>query len=130
MRWSASGRSSNIEDQRGASGGGGGGLRLPGGRFGLGVIVILAVGSLLFKRNLFTLLDGGAAGIGAPSGPVQSSAQEDSLVLFVGVVLDSAQADWDRRLTAAGTQYRPAHLVLFRDQVASACGRAESSSGP
>lgn len=129
MRWSASGRSENIEDRRGASGGGGG-LRLPGGRFGLGTIVLLLIGSLIFKRNLFTLLDPNAMSGGAPSGPVQSSAQEDSLVLFVGVVLDSAQADWDRRLTAGGTPYRPAHLVLFRDQVASACGRAESSSGP
>ncbi|HVX88344.1 MAG TPA: neutral zinc metallopeptidase, partial [Gemmatimonadales bacterium] len=128
MRWTPGGVSDNIEDRRGASGGAG--LRLPGGRFGLGTVVILLVLSLLFKRNLFTLLDTGAAGGDAPSGPVQSSAQEDSLVLFVSVVLDSAQADWARRVESAGRTYRPAHLVLFRDAVASACGRAESSSGP
>lgn len=129
MRWSPGNVSDNIEDRRGASGGPG--LRLPGGRFGLGTVILLLVLSLLFKRNLFTLLDPNAmSGAGGASGPVQSSAQEDSLVQFVSVVLDSAQSDWARRTAAAGRDYRDAHLVLFRDAVASACGRAESSSGP
>ena len=124
MRWTPGGTSDNIEDRRGA---GGGGLRLPGGRLGLGVVVVLVVGSLIFKRNLFTLLDGSA---GATNGPVQSSAQEDSLVQFVSVVLDSAQADWARILPAAGTPYRPAKLVLFRGAVNSGCGDAQSAMGP
>ena len=128
MRWTAGGTSDNIEDRRGE--GGGGGLRLPGGRLGLGMVVVLVVGSLIFKRNLFTLLDQSALGGGAASGPVQSSAQEDSLVRFVGVVLDSVQADWARVLPAAGTPYRPAKLVLFRGAVSSACGDAQSAMGP
>ena len=125
MRWTPGGTSDNIEDRRGE--GGVGGLRLPGGRLGLGVVVVLVVGSLIFKRNLFTLLDGSA---GATNGPVQSSAQEDSLVQFVSVVLDSAQADWARILPAAGTPYRPAKLVLFRGAVNSGCGDAQSAMGP
>ena len=125
MRWTPGGTSDNIEDRRGE--GGGGRLRLPGGRLGLGVVVVLVVGSLIFKRNLFTLLDGSA---GATNGPVQSSAQEDSLVRFVSVVLDSAQADWARVLPAAGTPYRPAKLVLFRGAVNSGCGEAQSAMGP
>ena len=129
MRWTPGRVSDNIEDRRGA-GGGGMGLRLPGGRFGLGTIIVLLVLSLLFKRNLFTLLDPNAMNSGAPSGPVQSTAEEDTLVQFVSVVLDSAQSDWERRFAETGKTYRPAHLVLFRDVVASACGRAESSSGP
>ena len=128
MRWTAGGTSDNIEDRRGE--GGGGGLRLPGGRLGLGMVVVLVVGSLIFKRNLFTLLDQSALGGGAASGPVQSSAQEDSLVQFVSVVLDSVQADWARVLPAAGTPYRPAKLVLFRGAVSSACGDAQSAMGP
>ena len=122
MRWTPGGTSDNIEDRRGE--GGGGGLRLPGGR------LVLVVGSLIFKRNLFTLLDQSALGGGATNGPVQSSAQEDSLVQFVSVVLDSAQADWARILPAAGTPYRPAKLVLFRGAVSSGCGQAQSAMGP
>ncbi len=128
MRWTPGGTSDNIEDRRGE--GGGGGLRLPGGRLGLGMVVVLVVGSLIFKRNLFTLLDQSALGGGATNGPVQSSAQEDSLVQFVSVVLDSAQADWARILPAAGTPYRPAKLVLFRGAVSSGCGQAQSAMGP
>ena len=95
------------------------------------MVVVLVVGSLIFKRNLFTLLDQSAVGGGgAANGPVQSSAQEDSLVQFVSVVLDSAQADWARVLPAAGTSYRPAKLVLFRGAVSSACGEAQSAMGP
>ena len=128
MRWTPGGTSNNIEDRRGE---GGGGLRLPGGRLGLGMVVVLVVGSLIFKRNLFTLLDQSAVGGGgAANGPVQSSAQEDSLVRFVSVVLDSAQADWARILPAAGTPYRPAKLVLFRGAVNSGCGDAQSAMGP
>ena len=129
MRWTPGGTSDNIEDRRGEGGGGGGGLRLPGGRLGLGMMAVLLVGSLLFKRNLFTLLDQGAGG-GTTNGPVQSSAQEDSLVQFVSVVLDSAQADWARVLPAAGTPFHPAKLVLFRGAVNSGCGQAESAMGP
>ncbi|MEO6067221.1 MAG: neutral zinc metallopeptidase [Gemmatimonadota bacterium] len=130
MRWTPGGTSNNIEDRRGSSGGGSGGLRLPGGRLGLGIVVVLLVGSVIFKKNLFTLLDPNATGGGATNGPVQSSAQEDSLVGFVSVVLDSAQAAWGRILPAQGTAYRSARLVLFRDNVSSACGEAQSVMGP
>ena len=130
MRWTPGGTSNNIEDRRGSSGGGSGGLRLRGGRLGLGIVVVLLVGSVIFKKNLFTLLDTNATGGGATNGPVQSSAQEDSLVGFVSVVLDSAQAAWGRILPAQGTAYRSARLVLFRDNVSSACGEAQSVMGP
>lgn len=130
MRWTPGGTSTNIEDRRGGAGGGGG-LRLPGGRLGLGIVVILLILSLLFKRNLFTLLDPAAmGGDPATSGPVQSSAQEDSLVAFVSMVLDSTQSAWGRILPAQGAAYRPARLVLFRGAVTSACGNAQSAMGP
>jgi len=38
---------------------------------------------------------------------------------------------WDQQLPQqAGTAYQHAHLVLFRDAIESACGFAESASGP
>jgi uncharacterized protein len=130
MRWTPGDVSDNIEDRRGASRGGFGGGRLPCGRFGLGTVVVLLVLSLVFKRNFLTFLDPSLGGGSAVNGPVQSSAQEDSLVFFVSVVLDSTQSTWERILPAAGGRYRPATLVLFRDAVSSACGNASAAMGP
>lgn len=131
MRWSG-GRSRNLEDRRGASPGG----RGPGGgaRIGIGGLVILLVLSLVLKRDLVSDFVG-AGGGGMPSlsvdgtgvapAPVDDAAEEE-LVRFMSFVLDGAQADWQRRLPG----YREATLVLFRDAVQSACGFAESASGP
>jgi predicted metalloprotease len=63
MRWTPGGVSGNVEDRRGSSGGmgfgGGGGVRL-----GLGGFIIVAVLSLVFKTNFFSLLGGGGGGHG------------------------------------------------------------------
>jgi hypothetical protein len=134
MKWTPGGVSQNVEDRRGE--GGGGGFRGFGGggmRLGLGGIVVLLVLSLIFKQNLFQLLDPNAAGGSVPSsggGPVQSGASEDTLVRFVSFVLDSAQSMWAQTVPSLGAEYREAHLVLFRDGVESACGFAETATGP
>lgn len=121
-------RSSNIEDRRGAGGGfGGGGGRM---RLGLGGIVLLLVLSLVFKRDFFSLVGGGGgAAIGDQAAPV-SDASEEPMVIYIGKVLDDAQSQWARLLPAMGAEYRDAKLVLFRDAVQSACGYAESATGP
>ena len=69
MRWSASGRSQNLEDRRG---GGGGGM-IPGGIGGLGIggVVLVVIFSLITKQNPLAVigaLDGGTAapGVEAP----------------------------------------------------------------
>ena len=131
MRWTPGSDSSDVEDRRGESGGGGGfgggGLRL-----GLGGMIVLLVLSLLFRRNLFTLLDTNmSAGSPAIAGDsVAATPHEDTLVQFVTFVLDTAQATWTQILAQQGTAYQHAHLVLFRDEINSACGFAETASGP
>jgi predicted metalloprotease len=100
---------------------------------GLGTVVILLVLSFIFKRDMFQLVGGGSVGAApsAPAGaPVNASPEEQRLVEFVSFVLDDAQAVWDSVLPANGAQYRPARLVLFRDAIQSACGFAESATGP
>jgi predicted metalloprotease len=49
------------------------------------------------------------------------------MVDFVSFVLDDAQNTWQQIL---GSRYRHAKLVLFRDEIQSACGMAESATGP
>jgi len=59
-----------------------------------------------------------------------ASAAEDELGKFVSVVLASTEDVWTGILRQSGKQYRNPKLVLFSDQVQSACGAAGSSAGP
>jgi predicted metalloprotease len=132
MRWTPGGRSSDLEDRRGSSGGFGGGLGGGGMRIGLGGAAVLLVLSLVFKQNFFALLGGGGVDTGgtAASGPVASSPEEEKQVQFVSFVLDSAQSAWAREFQQQGQPYERAKLVLFRDAVQSACGMAQAATGP
>jgi predicted metalloprotease len=51
-------------------------------------------------------------------------------VEFVTFVLNDAQATWTKVFAARGGSYRHAKLVLFRDSFDSACGEAQSATGP
>jgi predicted metalloprotease len=133
MRWTPGGTSGDIEDRRDQSGGGGGGFG--GMHLGLGGLVILLILSVVFKQNFFALLGGGGA---TPSGSTAMSTpdpakdeQEKPLVQFISFVLDDAQKTWEQILPQqAGTPYRHAKLVLFRNGTQSACGGADSATGP
>ncbi len=134
MRWTPGGQSEDVEDRRGetpAGGGfGGGGMRL-----GLGGFILLAVLSIVFKKDFFALLSGGPEATVAPApssstrpGPSTAArASEDQRVQFVSFVLDDAQATWGRLLDG---RYERAKLVLFTDAIDSACGFASAASGP
>jgi predicted metalloprotease len=61
--------------------------------------------------------------------PITDPAEEPE-VLFVSFVLDDAQAMWAELMPRLGHQYRDARLVIFRDRVSSACGMAQSATGP
>lgn len=128
MRWSDSGRSSDLEDERGSSGGGG--FQFGGMHIGIGGFIILLILSFVFKRNFFTLLstDTGVAP-SAQSRPVDDPKEEPE-VHFVSFVLDDAQKTWTGILRERGVDYPHAKLVLFRDAVRSGCGVAQSESGP
>jgi len=124
MLWK-SGDRSDIEDDRGSSGSGFGAVHL-----GIGGFLAVLLLSWLSGTNLFTLFD---AGTGAPSqsvaapGPVQSTPQEERMVDFVGAVGKDVQETWARIL---GERYQRTHIVLFRDAIQSACGFAQSATGP
>jgi hypothetical protein len=51
-------------------------------------------------------------------------------VQFVTFVLNDSQNTWSQILPSQGVQYRHAKLVLFRDSIDSACGLAQSATGP
>jgi uncharacterized protein len=128
MRWQAGGRSDDLEDRRG-QGFSGGGFGLGRG-VGLGGVLVLLVLSVIFKRDFLSLLstDSGVAPT-TDSRPVNDPGEEP-MVQFVSFVLDDAQRNWRTMLAKRGIEYRNAKLVLFRDAVESACGYAESATGP
>ncbi|HEX6716149.1 MAG TPA: neutral zinc metallopeptidase [Pyrinomonadaceae bacterium] len=124
MRWRGERQSTNIEDRRGLSAG-----RVAVGG-GLGTIVILIL-ALLFGVNPQRLLEQ----LPTEEQPgVQSSrpqnAQEEELKQFVSVVLAKSEDVWTDVFRQNGRQYREPTLVLFTDQVRSACGMAGAAVGP
>jgi predicted metalloprotease len=131
MRWTPGGSSDDVEDRRDDSGGGG---FQPGGiHLGLGGIIILFVLSLIFKRDFLSLLSTNSASTGGTTisqpDPVRDQ-QEKPRVDFVTFVLNDAQNTWSQILPQQGVPYRHAKLVLYRDSIDSACGQAQSATGP
>ena len=124
MKWTRGGSRENLEDRRGEGGASGGGR--PGMKLGIGGFLLLAVLSLVFKKDFFALVGGGGAlapsadvstGPGAAGGGVVTDPQEEELTDFVVFVLNDAQETWKKLLPTAGAAYSDAKLVLFRDGV-------------
>jgi predicted metalloprotease len=125
MRWTPGDRS-NIDDERGSSGGGLG----RGVPIGIGGFLVLLVLSWATGTNFLSLLESPDAqpssGTGT-SGQVASSPAEEREVDFVDAVMKDIQATWSTLLPDA---YRPTKVVLFRDTLRSGCGLAQSATGP
>jgi uncharacterized protein len=122
MRWTPGDRG-NIEDARGRSAGGIAGL-------GIGGFLILLVLSYVSGTDLFSLLGTDSAapsGSVATTGEVKASPAEERMVDMVDAVTEDAQRTWEQ---AFGGRYQRTHVVLFRDAIQSACGAAESATGP
>jgi uncharacterized protein len=119
MRWTP-GSGNNIEDRRGSGGVG----MVP---LGIGGFILLAVLSMFTGVNFFALLGGGAAPASGTSGPVNATPQEEQLAKMVDAVAGDVQEMWGSVL---GSRYEVTKVVLFRDQIQSACGFAQSASGP
>jgi predicted metalloprotease len=107
-------------------------MRMPMGKIGGGGAVLLLVLSLVFGQDFLGALGGGGGGGGpVTEEPVTETAEEQKLRQFIEFVLGDAQTMWDNTLAQqTGTDYQHARLVLFRDAVESACGFAQSASGP
>jgi predicted metalloprotease len=146
MEWENSRESANVEDMRGASGGGGG-IQIGGGAggLGIGVILILAVIGYFTGIDPRILIGGaqivmGAGGNGAsytqpaPS-PVamqpQQNAQNDPMLVFVKKILGQTEDVWAEVLPAQkGIDYVKPKLVVYNGSIASGCGRAQAAMGP
>ncbi len=125
MRWRGRRGSDNIEDRRSARGpvmmGGGGLIGIV-----LVVIVILLGGDP--RALLRALMNQQQAGGGGA--PAQVDGQEDERAAFVSVVLADTEDVWAQQFQQMGKAYREPKLVMFREQVQSACGFQQAATGP
>ena len=123
MLWKGRRESGNIEDRRGMSRGG---LAVGGG---LGTAVIVLVAMLLGVDPGELINSTGTEPTSTPSAR-PTSAADDELKRFVAVVLADTEDVWSGIFQQTGRRYADPKLILFSDQVQSACGVAGSSVGP
>ncbi len=121
MKWKGRQGSGNIEDRRGMSPG-----RMAAGG-GIGTIIIVII-ILLMGGDPSELLNMG--GGGNQTEQVVTSAEEDEMAQFVSVVLKDTETVWAKIFEQSGATYRQPKLVLFRDEVQSACGYTTAATGP
>lgn len=124
MLWKGQRQSDNIEDRRGMSRGG---IAIGG----VGGIVVLII-ALLLGADPRQLLEQ-TGGVDPNSGTQTSrpvNPQEEELKQFSATVLASTEDVWTEIFRQQGSSYRKPTLVLFTDQVQSACGNAGASVGP
>jgi predicted metalloprotease len=127
---------SQVEDQRGGSGGGLGGLPIPSGRGGIvglivGVIVLLAGGGYGASQVL-----GGGSGQPdngnlnqecATSNPDRLSNVDCRNVLYI----NSIQSFWQTETPSVyHRSYQKSDTVFFQQQVQTGCGAADTGVGP
>jgi uncharacterized protein len=126
MRWTPGGLSDDVEDRRGQSGGGFG-----GGGLGLVGFIILLVISLVTGRNYLGAFLSGGGGTHVQQSALQApSPQESRSAQLASFVLDDVQDTWTKILAGENIQYPRAKMVLFNDYTRSACGAAQSATGP
>ncbi|MDR0806518.1 MAG: neutral zinc metallopeptidase [Enterobacteriaceae bacterium] len=136
MRWQGRRESNNVEDRRENSNGfstgsGGGGFRLPRGKGGLVLLVVVLVAGY-YGVDLTPLLTGDGSSITQTqqrSAPV-SSPQDNEMAKFTSVVLASTEDTWGTIFKQQGSVYQDPKLVLYRGATRTGCGTGESVMGP
>lgn len=117
--------SRNVEDRRG--------MGMKAGLAGGGGLIILII-ALLFKIDPARLTQYVGAGGGGQEGQagqtVQASPEEEKLAHFTKVIFGDTEAVWQEQFRQMGRQYPDPTLVLFTNQVQSACGSADAAVGP
>lgn len=114
----------NVQDRRGLSGAGIGGLGVTG------ILLMMGVTYLMGGNPLDVLQQVDVNQLTAPQ--VDSTAFEgnDSYEQFVSAVLGSANDYWTETLKNTKTPYAPPTLVLFRGYTQSGCSGASTAVGP
>lgn len=126
MRWRDQRQSDNVEDRRGM-----GGPAMVGGG-GIGV-VILALAIYLCGGDPSQLLQNAPTGseVPQPGTAANKVVSQDENRQFAGAIMGNLEDAWKQILPAQSrVQFKAPKLVLFTNQISSACGYATAASGP
>jgi len=124
MRWQNRRKSTNVEDRRG--------MRSRGAKLGGGLgAVILVVLYLVFGGKTDDIPQGiQSLQTNETSSVRPLSPTEKKMGDFVSVVLADTEDVWHTLFRREGLKYREPKLVLFSNAAQSACGFAQSATGP
>jgi uncharacterized protein len=124
MKWTTGNRE-NVEDVRGRSGA----MRVGG--LGLGGLLVVLLLSWLTGVDFLSVVGPDALNspptAGTSGGELRTTPEEERLVDMVDAVMKDAQDTWQSTL---GGRYQSTRAVIFRDAIQSACGSAQSATGP
>ncbi len=130
MRWEGNRQSGNVEDRRGMRGGP---VMAGGGLMTLVLVLIvwfLGGDPMALLQQMPQGQPGGQAGPLDPGGGDAAPGVDDKQKEFVSVVLADTEDVWKEQFRLQGRQYKDPKLVLFSDATQSACGFAQSATGP
>ena len=125
MKWIGRRQSSNVDDRRGVSGGG---IAAGGGVIGVVIYLLytfVSGGDIDPAKIPQVINDGGQTQMSA-----EQQAADEERAQFVKVVLADTEDVWNQLFKSVGQNYQEPVLVLFRGSVSSACGFAQSATGP
>ncbi|MFA6164866.1 MAG: neutral zinc metallopeptidase [Methylobacter sp.] len=128
MLWKKGRQSDNVEDRRGARIVGSS-IKLSGGL----LVVVMLIGVALGENPLELLamlsqgfLEGGSTTVVSP----RQTPGNDESAQFVSAILADTEDTWTTIFPRMGMQYQVPKLILFSDQVSSACGYNSAATGP
>jgi len=141
MRYDDFRRSDDIEDRRGDSGGMGGGMGLPMGGGGLGIVTLIVLGLVSYAFGIdpriliggAEILNGGGqtSQIDRRPGSAKTGAPTDAMGNMISGILGEMDDRWSEIFQASGKSYTGPKIVLFRNATsAGRCGMAQSAMGP
>ncbi len=128
MRWRGRRQSSNVEDRRGRSM-----VRSKRGAGGGAAIILILIGLFFGEdvQKVLSLFVGTDAQLTQQqSAPPATRAQNDDAAQFVRTILAETEDTWGAVFAQSGQRYQAPKLVLYEDQVNSACGIGSAASGP
>lgn len=130
MRWQGRRESNNVEDRRDESGGPvirGPGFRLPGGKGGILLLVVVIVASY-YGVDLTGLITGEQVNNSSQQRSI--SPQEDEAAKFTSVIFATTEDTWGQIFEKMGRHYQQPRLVMYRNRISTGCGTGQSIMGP
>ena len=130
MRWQGRRESNNIEDRRDESGGPvirGPGFRLPGGKGGI-ILLVVVIFASYYGVDLTGLITGEPVDNSSQQRSI--SPQEDEAAKFTSVIFATTEDTWGQLFEKMGRHYQQPKLVMYRNRVTTGCGTGQSVMGP